>query len=163
MIPGNQYWQTLETEFDFSVVQFWSSISFWSPLLYFRGNNYPMDTLYLLLFCCVQYRALHLVITDPTKLSVHHDVIKWKHFSRYWLFMRGIHRSSVHSPHKGQWRGSLISLIWAWTNGWANNRDVGDLKRHRAHYANNVMDHWCSTNARHVDNHDDHDCDDVHV
>ena len=23
----------------------------------------------------------------------HHDVIKWKHFSRYWPFVRGIHRS----------------------------------------------------------------------
>ena len=23
----------------------------------------------------------------------HDDVIKWKHFPRYWPFMRGIHRS----------------------------------------------------------------------
>ena len=34
--------------------------------------------------------------------SIHGDVIKWKHFPRYWPFMRGIHRSSVNSPHKGQ-------------------------------------------------------------
>ena len=27
-----------------------------------------------------------------------------------------------------------ISLISAWTNGWANNRDAGDLRRHRPHY-----------------------------
>ena len=26
------------------------------------------------------------------------DVIKWKHFPRYWLFVRGIHRSPVYSP-----------------------------------------------------------------
>ena len=32
----------------------------------------------------------------------HDDVIKWKHFPRYWLFVRGIHRSPVNSPHKGQ-------------------------------------------------------------
>ena len=33
-------------------------------------------------------------------------------------------------PHKGQWRGALASsLICAWTNGWANNRDAGDLRR----------------------------------
>ena len=33
-------------------------------------------------------------------------------------------------PHKGQWRGSLtFSLICAWINGWANNRDAGDLRR----------------------------------
>ena len=25
----------------------------------------------------------------------HDDVIKWKHFSRYWPFLRGIHRSPV--------------------------------------------------------------------
>ena len=36
------------------------------------------------------------------------DVIKWKHFLRYWPFVRGIHRSPVNSPHKGQWRGALM-------------------------------------------------------
>ena len=42
------------------------------------------------------------------------DVIKWKHFPRYWCFVWGIHRSPVNSPHKGQWRGALIfSLICA--------------------------------------------------
>ena len=25
--------------------------------------------------------------------SIHHEVIKWKHFPRYWPFVRGIHRS----------------------------------------------------------------------
>ena len=45
---------------------------------------------------------------------LHDDVIKWKHFPRYWPFVRGIHRSPVNSPHKGQWRGALIfSLIAA--------------------------------------------------
>ena len=42
------------------------------------------------------------------------DVIKWKRFPRYWPFVRGIHRSPMNSPHKGQWRGSLMfSLICA--------------------------------------------------
>ena len=42
----------------------------------------------------------------------HDDVIKWKHFPRYWQFVRGIHRSPVNSLHKGQWRGALMfSLI----------------------------------------------------
>ena len=49
--------------------------------------------------------------------------------------VRGIHRSPVNSPHKGQWRGVLmLSMICAWTNGWANNRDAGDLSLHRAHF-----------------------------
>ena len=45
------------------------------------------------------------------------------------------HRSPVDSHHKGQWRGALMfSLIRAWRNGPENNRYVGDLRRHRAHY-----------------------------
>ena len=70
----------------------------------------------------------------------HDDVIKWKHFPRYWPFVRGIHRSPVNSPHKGQWHGALM-YFWStpWINGWVNNREAGDLRRHRAHYDVNVM------------------------
>ena len=35
-------------------------------------------------------------------IVLHDDVIKWKHFPRYWPFVRGMHRSPVNSPHKGQ-------------------------------------------------------------
>ena len=57
----------------------------------------------------------------------HDDVIKWKHFPRYWPFVWGIHRWPVNSPNIGQWRGALMfSLICTWTNGWAYNRDVPD-------------------------------------
>ena len=71
---------------------------------------------------------------------LHYDVIKWKHFPRYWLFVRGIHRSPVNFPHKFQWRGaSMFSLICSWLNGWVNNREAGDLRRHRAHYDVVVM------------------------
>ena len=52
-------------------------------------------------------------------LNIHDDVIKWKHFPRYWPFVRGIHQSPVNSPHKGQWRGALMfSSICAWINVW---------------------------------------------
>ena len=38
-------------------------------------------------------------------------------------------------PYKGQWRGAfMFALICAWTNGRANNRDAGGLRRYRAHY-----------------------------
>ena len=71
---------------------------------------------------------------------IHDDVIKWKLFPRNRPLVRGIHRSPVNSPHKGQWRGALMySLICEWTNGWANNREAGDLGRHRAHYDVIVM------------------------
>ena len=50
--------------------------------------------------------------------AIYHDVIKWKHFPRFWPFVRGIHGSPVNSPHKGQWRGALMfSLNSAWING----------------------------------------------
>ena len=50
------------------------------------------------------------------------------------------HRSPVNSPHKGQWRGTLIfSLICARINGWVNNGEAGDLRRHRDHYDVIVM------------------------
>ena len=74
-------------------------------------------------------------------IQVHDDVIKWKKFPRYWPFVRGIHRSPVNSPHKGQWRGALMfTLICARINGWVNNGEAGDLKRYRTH--NDVIVMW---------------------
>ena len=70
----------------------------------------------------------------------HDDVMKWKYFPRCWTFVWGIHRSPVNSPHKGQWRWALMfPLLCAGMNGWVNNREAGDLRRHRAHYDVKVM------------------------
>ena len=56
---------------------------------------------------CIQF------VTWFVPCSTHDDVIKWKHFPRYWPLVRGIHRSPVDSPNKGQWRGALVfSLIY---------------------------------------------------
>ena len=87
----------------------------------------------------IAYRADSYTTTSQTVkcyvFNLHYDVIKWKHLLRYWPFVRGIHRSSVNSPHKGQWWGALmLSLICAWINAWISNREAGDLRRHRAHY-----------------------------
>ena len=63
-----------------------------------------------------------------------------EHFPHYWPFVRGIHRSLVNSPHKGQWCGTLMfSLICVWINACVNNCEAGDLRRHRAHYHVTVM------------------------
>ena len=68
---------------------------------------------------------------------------------RYWPFVRGIHRSPVNSPYKGQWRGALmLSLVCTWINGWVNNREAGDLRRHTAHYdvtEMNILRTWTSS------------------
>ena len=62
-------------------------------------------------------------------------------FRRYWPFVRWTHRSTVNSPHKGQWRGALMfSLVSAWINDWENNHEAGDLRRHGAHYDVIVME-----------------------
>ena len=94
-------------------------------------------------YCCdPSFNGLSATGYPPVSCSgaIHDDVIKCKHFPRYWPFVRVIHWSPMNSPHKGQWRGALMfSLIWAWINGWVNNREAGDLRRHRAHYDVIVM------------------------
>ena len=88
-----------------------------------------------------QSRCQSLVLIQFRRLGHgHDDVIKWKHFPRNWPFVRGIHRSPVNSPHKSQWRGTLMfSLIYVWIHGWVNNREAGDLRRYRARYDVTVM------------------------
>ena len=49
--------------------------------------------------------------------------------TRYWPFVRGIHRSPVNSPHKGPVPQSFDVFF-----GWVNNCVAGDLRRHHAHY-----------------------------
>ena len=72
------------------------------------------------------------------------DTKWWRHqmetFPCYWPFVRGIHRWPVDSSHKGPWRRALMfSFICAWMNGWVNNREGGDLRRHSTHYDVIVM------------------------
>ena len=78
---------------------------------------------------------LNLLVYCKSDFIGHDDVIKWKHFARYFVWR--IHRKI---PNKGQRRGALLfSLTIAWINGWVNNRGAGDLRRHRAHYDVIVM------------------------
>ena len=96
----------------------------------------------------IYYKKSYRNVTSRCNFNPHvyaddDDVIKWKHFPRYWHFVRGIHRSPVNFPHKGQWRGALMfSLICDLTKGRINNRDPGDLGRHRAHHDVIVMPSW---------------------
>ena len=89
--------------------------------------------------------------TSHKRSSWYDDVIKWKRFPRYWPFGRGIHRSTVNSPHKGQWRGALMfSLICVWINDWVNNREAGDLRRYRVQYDVILMNQWPSVRRNHT-------------
>ena len=90
-----------------------------------------------------RYLRYHRCQTYTVFADKHDDVIKWKHFPRYWPFVRGIHRSPVNSPHKGQWRGALMfTLICPRINGWVNNCKAGDLRRNCAHYDVTVMNRF---------------------
>ena len=83
----------------------------------------------------VRWASRRKITTMPLSWKLRDDVIKWKHFPRYWPFVRGIHRPPMNSMHKGQWSGALMfSLICAWTNSWANTGDAGDLGRHCTNY-----------------------------
>ena len=85
----------------------------------------------------IPHRSLPPLYRD---ILSHDDVIKWKQFPLCWPFVRGIHRSPVNSPHKGQWREALMfSLICAWIKAWVNNREAGDLRLDRGHYDVIVM------------------------
>ena len=66
-------------------------------------------------FVSQKFNQLWYTVHPKTSDSrLHDDVIKWKHFPRYWPFVRRIHRSPVNFPHKGQWCGALMfSLICA--------------------------------------------------
>ena len=100
---------------------------------------------------CICFTYYQMCIADSLKNTplmwnfdvhfvAHDDVTKWKYFPRYWPFVREIHRSPVNSPHKGQWRGALMfSLICPWINGWVNNHEAANLRRHRTHYDVIVM------------------------
>ena len=92
----------------------------------------------ILVYLCNSFNRVSS--SDAIQWHGHDDVIKWKHFPRKWPFVRGINRSRWIPQHKGQWRGALMfSLICVWINGWVNNLDASDLRRHRGHYDVIVM------------------------
>ena len=70
----------------------------------------------------------------------HDDVIKWRHFPRYWPFVRGIHRWI---PLTKASDAELWCFLWSALQYTvvANNREAGDSRRHRAHYDVTVMQH----------------------
>ena len=77
-------------------------------------------------------------VTD--RFPLHDDVIKWKHFPRYWPFVRGIHRSGDFPAQRPVTRRfDLFFFICARINDWVNNREAGDLRRYRGHYDVTVM------------------------
>ena len=88
----------------------------------------------------VMIDKLHRYVSSRDVLTIsesasHDNVIKWKHFR-----VTGPLCLEFTSLHKGKWHGALMfSLISNWLNSWVNNREAGDLRRHRADYYVTVM------------------------
>ena len=65
----------------------------------------------------------------------------WSHqmetFSAILAICAGIHQGPL--AQRPVTRSFDVSLICAWLKGWVNNREAGDLIRHRAHYDFTVM------------------------
>ena len=107
----------------------------------YTGGNHAV---LLSLFKCQFLRKIILQDTHRnlpwlkrTSLAVD-NIPWWRHqmetFSALLDFCAG------NSPHKGQWcRALMFSLICARINSWVNNREAGDLRRHRAHDDVTVM------------------------
>ena len=98
----------------------------WSMMTSSNGNIF-LISLPILRYLADAWNYVSLLPDNlAVYITVHDDVIKWKHFPRYWPFVRGIRRSPVNSPHKGQWRGALMfSLICARINDWVIIGEAG--------------------------------------
>ena len=91
----------------------------------------------------------------------HDDVIKWKHFPRYWPFVRGIHRSPVNFCHKGQWHGALMFSLICTLNkrlskqswGWWFDTPLRSLWRHynvMAYVINSLLPRSAGCDVKHA-------------
>ena len=101
-----------------------------------------------ILWCIYTMRSVNTLRLDEIIITW------WRHqmetFSALLAICAGIHRSPVISPHKDQRRGALMfSLICARINSWVNNGEIGDLRRHWAHYDVIVMNFLFSKNHLH--------------
>ena len=108
--------------------------------------KYHLTTIYIFTrhFCPYAYIFKSLVTIFRNCTKNNKKFSWWRHqmetFSAQLSLCAGNSRVPVNSPHKGQWRGPLMfSLICVWINGWVNNREAGDLRRHRGHYDVIVM------------------------
>ena len=72
-------------------------------------------------------------------LIIHDDVMKWKHFPRYWPLCGEFTCHRLIPLTKASDAKLWYSLICAWTNGWVNKRYADYLRRHRAHYDVTIM------------------------
>ena len=73
-------------------------------------------------------------------ITRHDDVMTWEGFPHYWPFSWWRHQMETFSASLAICAGnSWFTMICARINGWVNNGEAGDLRRHCTHYDVVVM------------------------
>ena len=109
--------------------------------------NNPPDNIYISFLVHGLMSVIHQTFTRTNDYAVyghidalssiiieHDDVIRWNHFPRYWPFVRELTGRRWNPLTKASDAELWCFLICAWKKHWVNNRDAGDMRRHRAHY-----------------------------
>ena len=77
----------------------------YKDVIQYRNSHYKYDMVSRPFHLCngnpFTWKDALYIETGPSRQS-YDDVIQWKHFPRYWLFVWGIHSLPVNSPHKCQ-------------------------------------------------------------
>ena len=103
---------------------------------------------FVCLFCmpCVEWVWMFLVllfyvIYSRTIASIA-NIFCWLYPTLNKVYLILSYLLPMNSHQKGKWRGTfMFSLICVWTNGWVNNRDATDLRRHCTHHDVTVIPH----------------------
>ena len=64
-----------------------------ASLVFINDVSFPSTTFVTWSYTMTNRKSTQMFISAKFDTSYHDDVIKWKHFPRYWPFVRGIHRS----------------------------------------------------------------------
>ena len=127
--------------------------------IFLGARNFWADSFYYLK-CCIYNLKNHNVQfvcythCETQVLDINHDdVIKLKHFPRYWPFVQGIHQSPVNSHQHAQRPVTRsFDVFFDLPHGWVNSRQAGDLRCHFAHYDVIVMilSHYAQFGIGHI-------------
>ena len=85
-----------------------------STCFFHKIGHDSLRSLRFIKLCKNKYASFTIALLHVNhSYGLHHDdVIKWKHFLRYWTFVRGNHRSSANSPHKAS-DAELWCFLWS--------------------------------------------------
>ena len=141
-----------------------------------KSKVIPIDNVYTICKWCISlmssvYCSDPGIWPDSMKDTVMNSLLKvtntleiidpwWRHqmetFSALLAFCEEIQRSLLNSPHKGQWRGTLM-FLWSapHPNGWANHPGAGDLRHHPVQYDFTVMWYFYRNCYKHLQHHQD--------